>query len=192
MPGPQSMHVPGPPVHSFVPQQQLVRSQLLMSDAPWCMTRVSESVILSRLLYGLGSAWLDVADTRRLNGFHCRCLRVILRVQPAYFSRVSNKTVLEQSGQKPLDRQLLKHQMLLYGRVARSPATDPLRNLTFVPGGLEPATSRYIRRVGRPRNEWAVMVNRQCFKMDRRFADFIGDETAWKSAVHDFTSKPCI
>ena len=153
---------------------------------------VYQSVILSRLLYGLGSAWLNVADARRLNGFHCRCLRVILRVKPAYFSRVSNKTILEQSGQKPLDRQLLKHQLLLYGRVARSPDTDPLRNLTFVPGGLEPATARYIRRVGRPRNEWAVMVNRQCLRMDRRFVDFIGDETAWKSAVHDFTSKPCI
>ena len=61
--------------------------------------------------------------------------------------------------QPHVDRQLLKHQMLLYGRVARSPDTDPLRNLTFVPGGLEPATARYIRRVGRPRNEWAVMVS---------------------------------
>ena len=153
---------------------------------------VYQAVIISRLLYGLGSAWLNVADIRRLNGFHCRCLRVILRIQPAYFSRVSNKRILEQSGQRPLDRQLLKHQMLLYGRVARSPATDPLRNLTFVPGGLEPATSRYIRRVGRPRNEWANMVNKECFKMDACFANFIDNEMAWKTAVSTYTSRPCI
>ena len=42
------------------------------------------------------------------------------------------------------------------------------------------ATSRYIRRVGRPRNEWANMVNKECFKMDARFANLIDDEMAWK------------
>jgi len=152
---------------------------------------VYQAVVVSRLLYGLSSAWLNVADVRRLNGFHCRCLRVILRVQPAFVSRVSNKKVLQESGQPPLDRQLLRHQMLLYGRVGRSPPSDPLRNLTFAPGGLEPATSRYIRRVGRPRNEWAVMLQKECFKMSAHFADWIHNEDEWRRAVSAYTSQSC-
>ena len=150
--------------------------------------QVYQAVIVSRLLYGLSSAWLNVAEIRRLNGFHCRCLRVIMRVQPAYFSRISNKKVLQECGQKPIDRQLLKQQMVLYGRVARSPPSDPLRLLTFVPGGLETAASRYIRRVGRQRNEWATMVQKECFKMSASFAASVDDEQEWKRRVCNYTS----
>ena len=112
-----------------------------------------QAVVLSRLLYGLSSAWLNVADVRRLCSFHCRCLRVICRVQPAFLSRVSNKKVSEESGQRSLAKQLLQQQMLLYRRVAGALPSDPLRSLAFVLGGLEPAMARYIRRGGRPRNE---------------------------------------
>jgi hypothetical protein len=155
---------------------------------------IYQAVIVSWLLYGLSSAWLNVADICRLNGFHCRCLRVILRVQPAYFLHVSNKRVLKQSGQKPMDRQLLKQQMVLYGRIARSPPSDPLRLLKFAPGALEPATSRYIRRVGvgRPRNEGATMLQKECFKMSARFAECMFDEQEWKRAVHTYISQPCV
>ena len=166
-------------------------------DRLWKHTTLSRSrkiavyhaVVVSRLLYGLGSTWLNVADIRRLNGFHCRCLRVISRIPPAFVSRVSNKKVLQGCGQRQLDRLLLRNQMLLYGRVARSPPSDQLRSLTFVPGGLVPATSRYIRRVGRPRNEWATMVQKECFKMDGRFSERIYDEPGWKRAVHTYTSQ---
>ena len=48
--------------------------------------------------------------------------------------------------------------MLLYGRIVRAPGTDPIRMLTFVPGTNRPTTERYIRNVGRPRNEWAKML----------------------------------
>lgn len=149
---------------------------------------VFQAVVVSRLLYGLSSAWLNVADVRRLCGFHCRCLRVICRVQPAYLSRVSNKKVLEEAGQRSLEKQMLQQQMLLYGRVARASPSDPLRDLAFVPGGLEPATARYIRRVGRPRNEWATMVRKECFKMNTQFTNDISNEQAWRRAVHTYTS----
>jgi hypothetical protein len=52
------------------------------------------SLIESRLLYGLTGAWLRVAERRRLDGFHARCLRQILKIPPAYFSRISNQKVL--------------------------------------------------------------------------------------------------
>ena len=110
------------------------------------------SVVVSRLLYGLSSAWLNAADSRRLDGFHARCLRKITRVKPSFVSRVSNAVVLKKAGQTALRRQLLKQQLLLYGRVARSSNDDVLRQLTFIPDSVHAATGRYVRRVGRPRN----------------------------------------
>ena len=50
--------------------------------------QVFQSVIIGRVLYGLSSAWLNAAELRRLNGFYCRCLRVILSIKPAFVSRI--------------------------------------------------------------------------------------------------------
>ena len=46
--------------------------------------------IVSKLLYGLHTTWLNVTERRRLDGFHTRCLRRILGISAAYYSRVSN------------------------------------------------------------------------------------------------------
>ena len=96
--------------------------------------QIFRAVIVSRLLYGLASAWLNKCETRRLDGFFCRCLRVVLRIPPAYFSRVPNSVVLEKARQRPLSRDLLKQQLTLFGRIARALASDPLRKLTFHQG----------------------------------------------------------
>ena len=40
-----------------------------------------------------------------------------------------------------------------------------LRDLTFCPGSLCPATARYVRRVGRPRNEWATKLQEEYSKV---------------------------
>jgi len=148
--------------------------------------QILQAVISSRLLYSLGSAWLNVAELRRLNGFQCRCLRPILGIKPSFISRVSNSTVLQQSGQIPYGRQLLRQQLLLFGRVARAPPTHPLRKLTFVPGSLSPATGHYVRRVGRPRNEWAVMLEKEARKVHANFNVIIRTEPEWKAAVYGY------
>ena len=120
--------------------------------------QIFQAVITCRVFYGLSGAWLNVAEQRRLDAFQSKCLRRILGIPSAYFSRVSNKVVLARAQQIPYTMQLLKQQLLLYGKVARSRDDDPLRKLIFCPGSLEPATSRRVRRVGRPRNEWAVKL----------------------------------
>ena len=142
-------------------------------------------------MYGLSSAWLNAAEMRRLSGFQCRCLRVIQRILPSFVSWVSNKRVLQQSGLVQLGRQLLMHQLLLFGRVARAVPSDPLRLLTFVPGSTDAATGRYIRRLGRPRNEWAVMLQRECCTMNPDFSDMIGNELVWKRAVRIYCNTDC-
>ena len=144
---------------------------------------VLQAMIMSRLLYGLSTAWANVAEVRRLNGFQARCLRPIMGIKPAFISRVSNASVLFQAGQVPLGKQLQRQQLLLYGKVARSPATDPLRQVAFCPGTLRPATSRYVRRTGRPRNEWATMLERESYKMSPQAGQMIHNVADWKDAV---------
>ena len=92
---------------------------------------VFEAVIVSRLLHGLNSAWINVAEIRKLNGFYCRCLRVIQRIQPAFISRVSNEAVLARAGRQPISQKLLRRQLLAYGRVVRASEHDVLKSRTF-------------------------------------------------------------
>ena len=127
--------------------------------------QVFQSLVTSRILYGLSSAWINISETRRIDGFQVRCLRQILGIKPSYWSRVSNATVLQQAGQPAYSKQLLRQQLLLYGQVARAPDGDPLKSCTFCPGSLRPATDRYVRRVGRPRNEWASMLQKEALKL---------------------------
>ena len=49
---------------------------------------IFQATITSPLLYGLSSAWLNVAERRRMDGFQARCLRKILGIPSAYVSRI--------------------------------------------------------------------------------------------------------
>ena len=117
-----------------------------------------QALIVSRLQYGLSTIWLVTAQRRRLDGFHARCLRKILRVPSAYVSRVSNAAVLEKGGAQSFSRQLLRKQLLLLSKIAMAPEGSPLRNSTFIPGTLLPQVGRYVRRVGRPWQDWCTVV----------------------------------
>ena len=54
--------------------------------------------VFSTLTYGLQTTWLHKCHRKKLNGFQCRCLRSLLRIRPAFISRVSNDEVLRRSG----------------------------------------------------------------------------------------------
>jgi len=116
------------------------------------------SLVASKLQYGLSTAWLVTAQRRRLDGFYDRCLSRILGVPSAYVSRVSNKTVLDSAGVLPFSAQVLRKQLLLLGKVAFSPQNSPLRKDVFADSSLRPQIGRYIRRVGRPRQDWLTEV----------------------------------
>ena len=116
------------------------------------------SLVASKLQYGLSTVWLGTAQRRRLDGFYARCLRRVLGTPSAYVSRVSNKTVLQRAGVLPFSVQVLRRQLLLLGKVALSPPNSPLRRDVFVDGSLQPQIGGYIRRVGRPRQDWLTEV----------------------------------
>ena len=111
-------------------------------------------LVESKLLYGLSSICLTVAQERKLNGFQNRCLRQIIGVKPSYISRVSNAAVIQRSGHTLATQLLRQRQMQLLGRVLQSGEGHPLRTVTFIPGTDYPLTERFVRRRGAPSKEW--------------------------------------
>ena len=115
---------------------------------------VFNSVVLSRLTYALSSAWLLQADLRRLNGFYCNCLRQILRIPSSYISRISNAEVLSRAGCSCLPDRLRQSQLRLLERVLNDTQPTVLREATFRRDSDTPLTAVWVRRRGRPRQNW--------------------------------------
>ena len=120
--------------------------------------QIFNALITSKLLYGLTAIWLGIAQQRKLDGFHCRCLRRIGKIPPAFISRISKASVLAKFKQEPLSTTIVNNQLSFLHKVAASPASCPLRKVTFHRKGLVPLTAAYVRRVGRPRHTWAEQL----------------------------------
>ena len=115
---------------------------------------IYSSLVESKLLYSLSTATYTVAEVRRLDGFQAKCLRSILNIPPSFLSRISNEVVRQRANCRPFSQLLVDRQLMLLGTVLRSHEHSPLRAVSFTLGTMQPATSRYVRRVGRPRKEW--------------------------------------
>jgi len=70
---------------------------------------------------------------------------------------------LKRAGQTTFTKQLLKQQLKHFRKIARLPDEHFLKELTFIPDSLRPATDWYVRRVGRPRSEWASKLQFHSF-----------------------------
>ena len=55
----------------------------------------------------------------------------------------------------------LKHQMQLLRKVAAQSHDHPLRVDTFEGATLNPQIGRYVRRIGRPRQDWTTQLLRE-------------------------------
>ena len=142
--------------------------------------------IMSKLRYGLATIWLVTAQCRRLNAFFARCLRKILRISSAYISRISNAVVFARAGAKPFTDQLLKHQLTLLHKVAATDATNPMRRDTFVGATLNPQIGQFVRRVGRPRQDWATQLLREASERvgEHNFQPLLASgKLQWKAAI---------
>ena len=117
-------------------------------------------MILSKLRYGVASAWLLKADLRRLDGFHANCLRKMLGIKAAYVSRISNQRVREIAGVAAFSRSVGEMQTKLMRQVLDNPSKTVLRDVTFQKGSLRPLTDIYVRRVGRPKQNWTDEVTK--------------------------------
>jgi hypothetical protein len=119
---------------------------------------ICHALVESKLLHGLATVCMNVAELRRLNGFQNKCLRKILGISSSFLSRVSNKTVMQHASCKSASAQLLAMQLRLLRKVVLTESVHPLRSSCMVGDTLQPLVSHYIRRVGRPRKEWLSTV----------------------------------
>jgi hypothetical protein len=148
------------------------------------------ALIVSRLIGEIATTWLLTSQRRRLDGFYVRCIRKILRIPPAYVSRISNTIVLARAQAAPLSERILQKQLQLLGRAAMSQTKSPLRRDVFVGDGLQPQIGRYVRRIGRPRQDWTSQLILEADKRlgRQRREDLLSDRSdnalnSWYTAV---------
>ena len=92
-----------------------------------------------------------------------------------------------QAGHEAASSQLLKRQLMLLGRVVRASESDPMKVASFIPNSLEPATNRYVRRVGCPRLEWVPQVMREAYSIAggaREFLQQVLTPEVWRRSVY--------
>ena len=85
---------------------------------------------------------------------------------------------------------LLKHQLRILRKVAAADDGSPMRRDTFADSSLIPQIRRYVRRVGRPRQDWTnelLKVGAARFgtnKVEMMLADrTAGAEERWKQEL---------
>ena len=157
--------------------------------------RYFDAYVLSKLQYGLATIWLNTAQRRRMDGFVARCLRRILHVPAAFISRVSNATIYERAGVGAFSQQILKHQLVLLRKVALS-QNPHLRRDTFADSSLTPQIGRFVRRVGRPRQDWTsrlLQEGRERFGAEK-FQSFLTDtddgaDARWRTELQRVFSR---
>ena len=115
---------------------------------------IFDAVVVSNPFYSTSSAWLTKGDLRKLDGFHARCLRRILKIQPSYISRVSNDRVRALAKKPPFSELVRRSQLTLLGGVLLDPGKKELRAATFHGDTMMAETHAWVRRRGRPRHEW--------------------------------------
>ena len=72
--------------------------------------------------------------------------------------------VLRRAEHMTASASLTEQQLTILGRVLRAPLETHLHQASLIPGTLQPATSRYVRRVGRPRKEWVPEVLQEAYR----------------------------
>ena len=148
--------------------------------------RVFDGLVQSKFLYGLATCCFKVAEQRRINGFQAKCIRQILGIAPSFFSRVSNVEVLRRVHMRSATELLAQQQLMMLGKVLRAPAGSALHHTSLIPGTLQPATSRYVRRRGRPHKEWITTVLPEAFKRKQSHEclyELASDGSTWKMFV---------
>ena len=129
-----------------------------------------DAVIRSKLLYSLETIHLTQSLRKKLDAFHLRGLRRILKLPTTYIDkRNTNARVYELASQaafpnqptkkvKPFSQELDGRRARLAGHILRAPNSDLLRQVSCQPDSAEPINIGR-RRVGHPRQQWLFRSN---------------------------------
>ena len=79
----------------------------------------------------------------------------------------------------PFSQQVLNHQLCLLRKVALTEVGHPLRTDIFFDQSLIPQIGRFIRRVGRPRQDWTTQLLQEGAKRfgHHHFQTLLSDRT---------------
>ena len=126
---------------------------------------IYKACVLQKLTYALHTHVLSKPDLDKLDAFHTRCLRKILRIPSTYAAKhvlrctpITNKEVLKKAGECPLHVSIGNLRVKLYAHIYRRPDTHPERQLLFERGTYEAASWRGKRKTGKPTTLWRDQV----------------------------------
>ena len=125
--------------------------------------RVHDAVIVAKLMYGLTSIQFPKADANKIDALQMRGPRNILKVKHAYWSRISNKKLLEMASDKlgneqvkscqtKLSSRLIERLIVLFAHTIRLEDQDPLKIIAIDETGNRVRSD--FRRTGRPKTKW--------------------------------------
>ena len=75
---------------------------------------IYQQCVVSKLLYGLESAWLSKRERKMLDSFQIQCLRQMYKISHSMISRISNKYILAVRGTTSLSNLLLRRQLIIW------------------------------------------------------------------------------
>ena len=139
--------------------------------------RVFDSILRSKVLYGLECIQLTQPDLDKINSFQMQSLRRILKIPPTFIDRsYPNQRVLDVLRDTHhlsihLFSQIwLKRKLKLFGHILRSSPDDPLRQVLFEYNSFTPRIE--YRRPGRPRTDWLLQSFKDAFALLGRADEF--------------------
>ena len=136
------------------------------------------ALVVALLTYA-SESWKQTAKTmHRLDVFHHRCLRKILKIK--WQDHVSNQELLQRAGQREMRAIIQDRRLRFVGHLYRRPLSCPARTaLNWVP--------RHGRRGrGRPRMTWRRTLKRDVEQMnlgEMSVEDAAQDRSRWRSLV---------
>ena len=124
---------------------------------------VTQSILFSKVLFGLESAELTVGALKSLDTFHLKCLRKILKMKTTYVERNNtndevyrraNALLRDKEKISKLSHIYLDRKQRFFCQVATAHQNDPIRSITFQGNTTQPRV-HHPRRIGRPKIKWA-------------------------------------
>ena len=133
---------------------------------------VYRALVLSVLLYGSETWTLLADDARKLEAFHMRCQRQLLRV--SWRDHITNAEITDRTRLTSLKEQLSSRRASLFGHIARLDTTVPahlaLWLQTDITIGRKPDAS-WRRTPGRPRKTWISQIQEDVHMSARSYWD---------------------
>ena len=117
------------------------------------------ALVIPNLMYALDVIWLNQCQRKRLDSFYVGCIRQIVKIQHAYYSRISNEDILKAAHSSPFSLLLICNQLKSFGRIASLDYHNCVREMIFEPNdSFTLRSSSFQRKQGRPRLSWASEV----------------------------------